>query len=312
MTVERVVVLAGGSGGAKLAEGMQQLLGGGVSVIANTADDIEILGADVSPDPDLVTYWLSGQIDEAKGYGLKGDTTTVFDRMVGLGAPDWFHLSDRDFATCLYRRAFVSEGGTRTGAQAQIARALGVAAKVLPMSEQPVRTLVRTADGARGLQRFLVAERSQPHIEGVELEGITEAVPTPECLDAIASAEAIVIGPSNPVISIGPILALPGMREALADARAPVVAVSPFVGGEVLKGPTAEFMAAIGRPATAAGVASLYAGLLDGMLCDDADPDPPPGDVTTVAAPLLMEGAEGRRRVAERTLELASSLLGPQ
>ena len=127
--LERVVVLAGGSGGAKLAEGMQQILGEGVSVIANTADDVEILGADVSPDPDLVTYWLCGQIDEAKGYGLKGDTTTVFDRMVGLGAPDWFHLSDRDFATCLYRRAFVHEGGTRTGAQAQIARALGVKAQ---------------------------------------------------------------------------------------------------------------------------------------------------------------------------------------
>jgi len=312
VTPEKVVVLAGGSGGAKLAEGLQQLLGEGLSVIANTADDVEILGADVSPDPDLVTYWLCGQIDEASGWGLKGDTSTVFDRMVGLGAPDWFHLSDRDFATCLYRRAYVQEGGTRTGAQAQIARALGVRAKVLPMSEQPVRTMVRTTEGSRGLQQFLVAERAEPQIEGVELEGITGAVPSPEALEAIAAAEAIVIGPSNPVISIGPILALPGMREALADARAPIVAVSPFVAGNVLKGPTREFMAAIGRPATATGVASLYAGLLDGMLCDEADPDPPPDDVVTAAAPLLMEGAEGRKRVAERTLDLAGSLIGPQ
>ncbi len=310
--VEKVVVLAGGSGGAKLAEGMQQIVGERLSVIANTADDVEILGADVSPDPDLVTYWLCGQIDEAKGFGLKGDTTTVFDRMVGLGAPDWFHLSDRDFATCLYRRAFVHEGGTRTGAQAQIARALGVRARVLPMSEQPVRTIVGTATGARSLQQFLVADRADSPIEGVELRGITEAVPTPECLEAIASAQAIVIGPSNPVISIGPVLALPGMREALADAPAPVVAVSPFVAGEVLKGPTREFMAAIGRPATAAGVASLYAGLLDGMLCDEADPDPPPSDVTTATGPLRMDGSEGRRRVAEQALELATSLIGPQ
>lgn len=312
MIPQRVVVLAGGSGGAKLAEGMQQLLGDGLSVIANTADDVEILGADVSPDPDLVTYWLCGQIDEAKGYGLKGDTTAVFDRMAGLGAPDWFHLSDRDFATCLYRRAFVSEGGTRTGAQGQIARALGVRAHVLPMTEQPVRTLVRTPGGTRSLQQFLIAERAKPQIEGVELEGITAAVPTPECLEAIASAEAIVIGPSNPVISIGPILALPGMREALADAPAPVVAVSPFVAGEVLKGPTREFMDAVGRPATAAGVASLYAGLLDAMLCDEADPDPPPSGLETATAPLRMEGADGRRRVAESSLALAGDLIGSQ
>lgn len=305
-------MLAGGSGGAKLAAGMQDLLGEGLAVIANTADDVEILGADVSPDPDLITYWLCGQIDESKGWGLEGDTSTVFDRLIKLGAPDWFHLSDRDFATCLYRRAFVAEGGTRTGAQAQIARALGVRASVLPMSEQPVRTRVRTAEGWRGLQQFLVGERAKAAVEGVELEGIAEAVPSPEALEAVRAAQAIVIGPSNPVISIGPILALPGMREALADARAPIVAVSPFVAGAVVKGPTAAFMAAIGRPATAAGVASLYAGLLDGMLCDEADPDPAPGDVEVSTAPTLMEGPEGRRRVAERTLELAASLNRPQ
>jgi len=145
--IERCVILAGGTGGAKLAAGMQVVLGDGLSVIANTADDIEIVGVDVSPDPDLITYWLSGEIDEERGWGIRGDTFTVFDRLVRLGAPDWFRLSDRDLATCLYRKQFVAEGGTRTAAQAQIARALGVRAQVLPMCEERVRTRVRMAEG---------------------------------------------------------------------------------------------------------------------------------------------------------------------
>jgi LPPG:FO 2-phospho-L-lactate transferase len=304
----RVVVLAGGTGGAKLAAGLQELLGDGLSVIANTADDVEILGADVSPDPDLVTYWLSGDIDETKGWGLKDESDVVFERLVKLGAPSWFKLSDQDLATCLYRRAFVEEGGTRTAAQAQIARALGVSASVLPMAEQPVRTRVRTTEGWRGLQQYLVAERAEPAIEAVELEGIAESSPTPEVLTALEQADAIVIGPSNPVISIGPILAVPGMRDAVAASGAPVVAVSPYVGGEVVKGPTDSFMRAIGRPSTAAGVASLYAGLLDGMVCDEGDPDPPPDDVTILSCPTLMEGQTRRREVAERTLKFAASV----
>lgn len=306
--IERCTVLAGGTGGAKLAAGLQELLGEGLSVIANTADDAEMLGCDVSPDPDLITYWLSGDIDERKGWGLKDDTEVVFERLRALGAPDWFQLSDKDIATCLYRRAFVAEGGTRTGAQAQIARALGVRAQVLPMCEEPVRTRVRTAEGWRGLQRYLIVERGEPAVEGVELDGIAAASAAPEALAAIREAEAILIGPSNPVISIGPILATPGMREAIATSTAPVVAVSPYVGGEVVKGPTDVFMRGLGRPSTAAGVASLYAGLLDGMVCDEGDPDPPPDGLQTLTCPTLMEGAEGRRALAERTLEFAATL----
>ena len=151
-------------------------------MIANTADDIEIAGVDVSPDPDLITYWLSGEIDEERGWGIKGDSFTVFDRLVRLGAPDWFRLSDRDLATCLYRRIFVAEGGRRTDAQAQIARALGVRAAVLPMCEERVRTRVRTAEGWRGLQQYLVAEHAQAPVEGIEVEGIADAIPTPEVL----------------------------------------------------------------------------------------------------------------------------------
>ncbi|HKH22210.1 MAG TPA: 2-phospho-L-lactate transferase CofD family protein, partial [Solirubrobacterales bacterium] len=276
MSIERCATLAGGTGGAKLAAGLQDLLGAGLSVIANTADDIEIAGVDVSPDPDLITYWLSGEIDEQRGWGIEGDTFTVFDRLVRLGTPDWFRLSDRDLATCLYRKDFVAEGGRRTEAQAQIARALGVRASVLPMCEEPVRTQVRTSEGWRGLQQYLVAEHAQAPVEELRVDGIAEAQPTPEVLEAIASADAIVIGPSNPVISIGPIVSMPALREAMTAARAPVVAVSPYVAGQVVKGPTDIFMATIGRPSTAAGVASLYEGLIEGMLCDHEDPDPPP------------------------------------
>jgi len=308
--IERCVVLAGGTGGAKLAAGMQDLLGDGLTVIANSADDIEIAGVDVSPDPDLVTYWLSGEIDEERGWGIRGDTFTVFDRLVQLGTPDWFRLSDRDLATCLYRRAFVAEGGRRTDAQLQIARALGARAAVLPMCEERVRTRVQTQAGWRGLQEYLVAEHAEPPVEAVEVEGIAEATPTPEALSAIAEADAIVIGPSNPVISIGPILAVTGLREAIAASSAPVVAVSPYVAGQVVKGPTDIFMQAIGRPSTAAGVASLYQGLIQGMVCDPEDPDPAPDAVQVMSCPTLMEGAQGRRELAERTLEFASVISG--
>jgi LPPG:FO 2-phospho-L-lactate transferase len=306
--MKRCVILAGGTGGAKLAAGMQDLLGPGLAVIANTADDIEIVGVDVSPDPDLITYRLSGDIDEQRGWGIEGDSFTVFDRLVSLGAPDWFRLSDRDLATCLYRRVFVAEGGRRTDAQAQIARALGVRAAVLPMCEESVRTRIMTADGWRELQRYLVAEQAAAPVEGVEVQGIADASPTPEVLSAIAEAQAIVIGPSNPVISIGPIVSIGPLREAIAAAAAPVVAVSPYVAGEVVKGPTDLFMRAVGRPSTAAGVASLYEGLIEGMVCDPEDPDPPPESVRVFNAPTLMEGREGRRDLAERTLEFASTL----
>ena len=310
--MDRCVILAGGTGGAKLAAGMQDLLGEGLSVIANTADDIEIAGVDVSPDPDLITYWLSGEIDEERGWGIKDDSFTVFDRLVQLGAPGWFRLSDRDLATCLYRKEFVTEGGRRTDAQAQIARTLGVPAAVLPMCEEPVRTQVRTGEGWRDLQQYLVAEHAQAPVEEVRIEGIADAQPTPEVLAAISSADAIVIGPSNPVISIGPIVSMPALRQAIEAARAPVIAVSPYVAGQVVKGPTDLFMAAIGRPPTAAGVVTLYEGLVEGMICDAADPDPPPEGVRVLSTPTLMEGAPGRRELADRALEFASSLQGRQ
>jgi LPPG:FO 2-phospho-L-lactate transferase len=304
----RVALLAGGTGGAKLAAGIQEEVGAELSVIANTGDDVEALGVHVSPDPDLVTYWLSGEIDEKRGWGIREDSFTVFERLQKLGAPSWFGLSDRDLAACLYRRQFIEEGGRATDAQAQIARGLGVEAKVLPMSDSPVRTKVLTAAGRRDLQEYLIVDRGEPAVVGVELEGIESAEPSREVLAALHAAEAIVIGPSNPVISIGPILAVPGLRDAIAASPAPVVAVSPYVAGAVVKGPTDRFMEAIDRPTTAAGVASLYAGLIDGMVVDEGDPDPPPVEVATLATPTLMEGAGGRARVARLVLDYATTL----
>jgi len=307
----RVALLAGGTGGAKLGAGMQEEIGSDLTVIANTGDDVEALGVHVSPDPDLVTYWLAGEIDEERGWGIRDDSFTVFERLQRLGAPGWFGLSDRDLATCLYRRQFLDEGGRPTDAQAQVGRALGIAARVLPMSDAPVRTRVLTPEGPRGLQEYLIVDEGKPPVEGVELEGIESAEPSREVLDALRAAEAIVIGPSNPVISIGPILSVPGMREAIVASPAPVVAVSPYVAGAVVKGPTDRFMEGVGRPGTAAGVASLYAGLIDGMVVDDGDPDPPPAQIPTLATPTLMEGAAGRARVARSVLDFATTLRSP-
>jgi LPPG:FO 2-phospho-L-lactate transferase len=302
----RVALLAGGTGGGKLAAGLQDVCGADLRVIANTADDTHIHGLHVSPDPDLCTYWLAGVIDEAKGYGFREDTAVVSEQLAALGAPGWFELTDRDLATCLYRTHFVAEGGTLTAAQTQIARALGAQARVLPMCEEQVRTRVLTPSGPRGLQEFLILDHGKAPIEGVEVEGIEAATATDEVVDAIQGAEAIVIGPSNPVISIGPILAVRGLREAIDAAGAPVIAVSPLVGGRSMKGPTEEFLRAVGRPVSAAGVASLYEGMLDAMVLDEGDPDPP-ADVRVLTCPTVMDDAASRRALAERVVELAAA-----
>ncbi|MEO8093003.1 MAG: 2-phospho-L-lactate transferase [bacterium] len=304
----KVALLAGGTGGAKLAAGLQDLIGADLAVIVNTADDVEVHGLHVSPDPDLVTYWLSGEIDSERGFGIRDDTSVVSERLQRLGAPGWFELGDLDLAVCIYRTTFRAEGGTLTAAQGQIARALGATARVLPMCEQPVRTRVRTSTGWRGLQEFLILDHGAAPIEAVEIDGLGEAAPTAEALEALASADAIVVGPSNPVISIGPILAMPSLREAIQASPAPVIAVSPFVAGRAIKGPTEAFMAAVGRPVSAAGVVSLYAGLLDAIVVDDGDPDAAPEELRSLVCPTLMEGAEGRRALAERVIELAGEL----
>jgi LPPG:FO 2-phospho-L-lactate transferase len=305
MAQRRLVVLAGGTGGAKLAAGLYDLLGPDeLTVIANTGDDVEIYGVHVSPDPDLVTYWLAGVIDE-RGWGIEGDSWRVMGALEAIERPAWFRLGDRDLAMCLVRTERLVEGERLTEAHDEIVRALGVRAAVLPMSDAPVRTWIRTPDGERPFQEFMIVDRAAAPIEAVELRGLDQAAPPPEALDAIAAADAILIGPSNPIISIGPILAVPGMREALAAARAPVVAVSPFVGGRAVKGPTDAFMEHAGLERSAGGIARAYDGVIDGLVADERAGG---ADLPLLVTDTLMADAAGRRRLAEAALGHALSL----
>jgi LPPG:FO 2-phospho-L-lactate transferase len=304
-TPNAVVVLAGGTGGAKLARGMLDVVGPGeLTVIANTGDDIEIYGAHVSPDPDLVSFWLADLIDE-RGWGLAGDTFNVMDGLREFGEEIWFNLGDRDLAIGLQRAEALRRGARLTDAQARLSESLGLGARVLPMSDQPVRTRVMARGEWYSLQEFLIRARGEGKVEDVRFAGAGAAAASPEAIAAIAGARAIVIGPSNPVISIGPILALADLRQALIDAPAPVVAVSPLVAGAVLKGPTAAFMEWSEQPLTPAGIAATYAGLIDGIVCDQ-----PADELPALVTDVLMDGAAGRERVARETLDFALGL-GP-
>jgi LPPG:FO 2-phospho-L-lactate transferase len=300
-----VVVLAGGTGGAKLARGMADAAGAeSLSVIVNTGDDIEIYGAHVSPDPDLVSFWLADAIDE-RGWGLRGDTFAVMDGLRELGVEVWFNLGDRDLAWCIERARMLAEGLSPTDALARLDAALGVRSRVLPMSDDPVRTWVRTGPaGWCTFQEFMIRERAEGLIEGVEYRGAEQARASTQALEALAGARAIVIGPSNPLASIAPILAVPGIREAIAASAAPVVAVSPIVEGEVLKGPTASFMAFAALECSAAGVADFYGELLDGMVADEQV-----SRVPTLHIDTRMQDAASRARVAEQTLSFAAALV---
>ncbi len=298
-------MLAGGTGGAKLARGMLDVVGADeLVVIANTGDDVEVHGVHVSPDPDLVTWWLADLID-ARGWGIEGDTWAVMDALEAAGRPVWFRLGDRDLAMCLVRTEELARGARLTDAHAEVVRGSGARARVLPMCDEPARTHVRSGGRWRPFQEFMIVDRAEPAVEGVEVRGIEAASPTPEVLEALDRADAIVIGPSNPVISIGPILSVPGLRAAIEAARAPVVAVSPFVDGRAVKGPTEAFCAWAGLPLGAGAPLAAYAGLLDGLVADEGPED---AAVPVLRTDTLMSSAESRRRVASITLEFARSL----
>ena len=300
-----VVVLAGGTGGAKLARGMLDVVGEDLVVVANTGDDVEIHGAHVSPDPDLVTFWLADRIDD-RGWGLADDTFNVMDGLRELGEDVWFSLGDRDLAVGLQRAARLAQGVRLTEALAELAAAFGLRARVLPMSDAPVRTRVRARDAWHDFQAFMIRERAQGPVQDVAFDGADGAAPPPEVLEALAGARAIVVGPSNPVISIGPILAVPGMREALAASPAPVVLVSPIVAGAVVKGPTEPFLEWAGQPVTASGVIAYLGGgdLLDGVVCDEDDA----AGLPALRTDTLMGDAAARRRLAQETLHFAEAL----
>jgi LPPG:FO 2-phospho-L-lactate transferase len=298
-----VVVLAGGTGGAKLARGMLDVVGSDLVVIANTGDDIEIHGAYVCPDPDLCTFWLANRIDE-RGWGLAGDTFAVMEQLRELGEDVWFNLGDRDLAIGLQRARRLREGARLTETLAELGAALGLGARVLPMSDAPVHSWVMTGERWTSFQEFMIRHRAEGPVDGMELRGIEAAAPPPEALEAIAAARAIVIGPSNPVISIRPILDTPGMREALSASPAKVVAVSPVVGGAIVKGPTEAFMAWAGCELSATGVAGYYGDILDGMVSDEREA----GELPVAMMDTLMSDAAARKRVARETLRFAEAL----
>ena len=304
MSGSPVVVLAGGTGGAKLARGLLDIVGDDLVVIANTGDDIEIYGVPVSPDPDLISFTLADLIDR-RGWGIEGDSFKTMDALRAHGSEIWFNLGDRDLAWCAERRRLLERGKTPTEAMALLTNAVGLGARVLPMSDQPVRTQVLARGSWHGLQQFLISEQGRGPVDGVRLIGIEDAEPSAAVLIAIASARSIIIGPSNPVISIAPILELGGIVEALIDAPAPVLAVSPIVDGAVLKGPTAAFMAHAGLSLDAAGIAAAYNGLIDGLMTDE--PVALEGLKVTVAS-TLMDTPQSRRLVARNALAAADAL----
>ena len=299
-----MVLLAGGTGGAKLARGMLDEVGQDLVVIANTGDDVEIHGGHVSPDPDLVLYWLADRIDE-RGWGIRGDTFTVMEALRELGEDVWFNLGDRDLAVCLQRARRLAEGARLTETLEELRVALGVEARVLPPTDEPVRTHVRARGEWFGFQEFMIREGARGPVEGVEVLGAGPAAPAPEAIEAIASAEAVVIGPSNPVISIGPILAVGGIADAVRATEAPVVAVSPLVRGAVLKGPTDIFMEWAGHPLSADGIVAHYDGFIDGLVSDQRA-----SAVPTLETDVEMGDADARRRVALETLVFAAALRG--
>lgn len=297
-----VVVLAGGTGGAKLARGMLDLVGERLVVIANTGDDIDIYGARVCPDPDLTVFHLADRIDP-RGWGLLGDTFEAMAQLEELGAECWFRLGDRDLAIGIERARRLAAGDRLTETLASLTLAFGVEATVLPMCDGKVSTFVHARGERRPFQEFMIVDRAEGPVEGVEFEGVEASFPPPEVLAAIEAAGAIVIGPSNPAISIDPILSVPGMRDAIRSSAAPVVAVCPLVDGSAVKGPTEEFLRSAGIEASAEGIAGHYAGIAD-LLVADARAESLPTHVCDV----MMDGLAGQVRLAGEVLEAAAAL----
>ena len=304
-----LTILTGGTGGAKLIEGLAaESDPTELTIICNTADDAVFHGLHVSPDLDTITYTHAGISDQVKGWGVIDESFTVLQQLQRLGEPSWFKLGDKDLATHILRSRLLREGFPLARVTAEICRRLGVVAKVLPMSNDRVETRVRTPDGEISFQEYFVKERWSKPVIAVRFEGIEQSRPAPGVLEAIREASAVVICPSNPVTSIGPILAVPGIRAALAESRATIVGVSPIIGGLAISGPAHKLMAAAGLEASAFGVAQAYADFIDIFViaCED---EPLKGriesmGIRTVLTEILMNDIEAKRRVARAVMAL--------
>jgi len=308
-----VVLLAGGVGGARLAHGLQAVVGSGLTVIVNTADDLERHGLVVSPDHDTVMYTLAGIANRAWGWGIEGETFAASEQLARLGEETWFRLGDRDLATHVVRTRRLRAGDRPTDVARDLQRALGVTATILPMTDATVRTEVRTDDGWLEFQDYFVRRRQEPAVREVRFVGVEEAASTPEVDAALEQSDVIVIAPSNPFVSVQPILAVAGIEAGLQTARTrgvPVVAVSGIVGGKALKGPADRMLRSLGHDSSALGVARLYTGIADVFILDERDASLEPAITTlglrTVVTDTIMADDSGRARLAASVLAAAA------
>lgn len=311
----KVAALAGGIGGAKLAAGLEASLrdtGGELSVVVNTADDFDLWGLRICPDLDTVMYTLAGIANPEAGWGVAGETFAALGTLASYGEDPWFLLGDRDLATHLSRTERLRSGEPLTQVTEALARGLGLRSRLLPMSDEPVATVIHTPEGPLEFQEYFVRRGQRDEVLAVELQGIQAAGPTGAVREAVAEADAVVLCPSNPLVSLGPILSLPGMREALSSSPAPKVAVSPIVGGRALKGPADKMLHSLGHEVSATGVARIYRNLVDGMVIDRADERERPViedlGMEVLVTDAVMHGPPDRARLANEVLGFAAAL----
>jgi len=307
------IALAGGVGGAKLAHGLQMALPeGALSVVVNTGDDFRLWGLHISPDLDTVVYTLAGLANRAQGWGLEGDTWQGMEMMARYGRDPWFRLGDMDMVTHVLRTQLLNEDRTLTEVTRDLASSLGIKSRILPMSDSPVATLIRTPEGDLDFQDYFVRRRHADTVTSVFFRDIEEARPTREVADAIAGAPAIIFCPSNPIVSIGPILAVPGLLDLLKSSEAPIVAVSPIIGGAALKGPAADMLQSLGHEVSPYGVASIYKDIIDGIIIDNVDAEYAPRirdlGIAVEISDTIMKSDADRRTLAETALRFCANL----
>jgi LPPG:FO 2-phospho-L-lactate transferase len=311
---EHWLAICGGIGGAKLALGLATLLpADALTVVVNTGDDFRHLGLAVSPDVDTVLYTLAGLANREQGWGLEGETWAFMEALGRIGGPTWFRLGDRDLATHALRTSLLAEGRTLTEITDLLRRRLGIGPAVVPMSDQPVATVVETDEGTLPFQTYFVGRQAAPRVRAIRFEGAATASPSPEALAALADPglAGIVVCPSNPWLSIDPLLAIPGWRQAIASRRVPCVAVTPLVGGKAVKGPTAKIMAELGLPLDVGAIVEHYRGLIDGFVLDRVDADRAPAlPMATHVTNTLMRSLDDRVALARDTLAFCRRLAG--
>jgi len=301
----RITVLTGGVGGAKLVDGLYRIVPpASLTAVVNTGDDFRHFGMPVSPDIDTLLYTLSGKANAAQGWGREGETWNFMAALRSLGGEDWFNLGDGDLALHVLRGALLAAGEPLSAVIARFASAWDLSLAVLPMSDDPVATWVDSDEGSMSFQRYFVERQCAPRVAALRFEGANSARPGPGTVEAILEADAVLIAPSNPWLSVNPMLAIPALRSAIAETRAPVIAVSPLVGGKAVKGPTAKIMAELGLEVTNASIGAHYAGLIDGLVIHQGDSAP--DGLPVARTDTLMNTPEDRMRVAQAAMALAA------